>query len=531
MALWRRIAVGIIIAWLFVAVCLQARDLGVMDIVSSRHIDAIPAALSVSLHGHPANYTQITDVIRQFIPNFHDQKTATINHAIADVIARRAEPLSSDYQLNGADDKGNIDFIRLAFALFGYRAESFVYLFYGLIGLSVVVFVARFWREPWALVFPAAYLAALLVISPPVSLDKQLETIITVRPFPVVSILACAHLIVAALVARSMWQEIPFALVQTAVIVLAIDVRSSAGWQVAPVVLAATISLCLIWRAGTARVRMAAVILPAVLAVVGLLGLKAYQGIMLADEYKRGEQIGSHVVWHSVAHGLAFNRALARDYGFRVDDMSIMQATRRYLVESGRGGVAETLGLRETDYSKIKYAPYDQEVRSLVLTICVARPLDCLEAMLVGKPLALLDNVRYFMGYGGPPTPTLQDPAALKQMEQTAVDMRERGRNADPLRPDALIPLLLLAGLVAVPASPRFVVFGAVALAVGAMAPVVLVYVVPHTVVDSLTGILTGLYVTVGVLAGLMVQAGVRAYASRRDQVGAAQQARASGAD
>jgi hypothetical protein len=487
----------------------QAAELRLPETVSPSAIAAVPAALSVTRFHHTANYTALRQVTDAF---FGAAGRSTVNAGIAHALALDDKTFTREYVLPGLDDKGIVDYVRLSFLLFGYNSEGFTYLYFAIIIASSITFLLRFNKDPGAVLLLVAFLSALLVITPGIPLNEQVVSPISTRAFPIVGILACAHLVLTTLYRGPPVRDIAFVLIQAAIVIFAVHVRASAVWEIIAVLLATcgvvvhrwyrrrTIERCAknesagAWQVAA---RVMPVVTPILALCLGWAALAHVQRAVYAPEYARDEQIAGHVLWHSIATGLGFQPEPARDFHFRVDDMSVMLATRRFLMDRDQPGTVDLVGLTDPGVTKIRYAAYDQVVGALVWDICRTRVRECVEAVLFYKPAAYIWNVAFLMGLSAtPPTPELQDPVALQQLIKMGSQMRERGANANPLRLAAILPVLAISlffarDLVAF-AAPIAVATAIIVL--GSLVPVLVIYPVPFTVADTVTVTIMAMY-------------------------------------
>ncbi|GIW82284.1 MAG: hypothetical protein KatS3mg105_4091 [Gemmatales bacterium] len=85
-------------------------------------VDAIPPALSETCKPDSKRYTTLVTIQRAFQNIGHSAQQ--LNAAIAKVRTFDLSSDNGDYVLLGSDDKGIVDFVRIAFQLFGYRVQS-----------------------------------------------------------------------------------------------------------------------------------------------------------------------------------------------------------------------------------------------------------------------------------------------------------------------------------------------------------------------------------------------------------------------
>lgn len=115
-----------------------ANKVGMLNVLPGWQIDAIPAALSSQIYGHPSNYTQLNVVKSAFYENLKSTHTQDIDRAIHAAMSLPLEKRSSDYSLLGTDDKGVIHFVELSFKIFGFSAISLYKMYFCLVALSII---------------------------------------------------------------------------------------------------------------------------------------------------------------------------------------------------------------------------------------------------------------------------------------------------------------------------------------------------------------------------------------------------------
>ena len=128
-------------------------------------VEAIPAVLSQHLYGHAGDYTFLTDLGRVFRENLSGFDCRSIDKAIA---AIEAMPLNAGpgYSLMGNDDKGVVDFVSLAFLMFGAQAQSIPVLYFVLNSISALAVLVAVRGNPNASVTVGLLLYAQALIWP-----------------------------------------------------------------------------------------------------------------------------------------------------------------------------------------------------------------------------------------------------------------------------------------------------------------------------------------------------------------------------
>jgi hypothetical protein len=244
----------------------------------------------------------------------------------------------------GADDVGYVDFVKIAFCLFGLQIRALYYFFFLLYGLTLFwALIERqndrmgqiFLLGVAGLIYVSCYYSDLLQPEPTGS-----GNMLNPRFIPVLALVPGFHLLLM-MVARvpPNWWRLAIVFVQTAVIFFAIHIRLSAVWWVPTILLAAVILFLLqlrdVWgkrkgrRSTVYRALMAQ--WPAwITIIVILVGVKAVAW-SLHPVYRQGGWLQHHALWQSIYYSLQFNPRYVEKYGAYyhgkvLDDMPIEAA-------------------------------------------------------------------------------------------------------------------------------------------------------------------------------------------------------------
>jgi hypothetical protein len=295
------------------------------------------------------------------------------------------------------DDKGYADFAILAFWLFGFRIESFYYLYFLVLGISAALFAAEFRRQPACLLLLPLFLAAhhvTVVILP----DSVVTAVLhDARFLPALSMVATLHLALVASAPGALGLgSLALATAQVAVIILAIDGRASTIWQVVLIVGAAMVGILRACRAGGAWARTAAgkgVVLA--LIVGGVAALAGYKRITYDERYLR-EGIPSHVVWHNVYMGLGIHPQAVSRFDLNPTDATSYRHATRFLrahPEAGASLGIEAERIRYPVFSDVGWRKYDQIVRATYWQFWRDHPRYAAESYVIYKPKYLLEQL------------------------------------------------------------------------------------------------------------------------------------------
>ena len=539
--------------------------------------DAIPAVVSELYYGHQKRYTALESVNRRFHGRV-DREVATartINAALRRLEETANEDPGTAIVLLGPDDKGIVDLIKGGFLLYGVRTESIVTFYFTLLLLSCVLYVLAFWRSPSALLLLAGFLGMFYLVMPMIMHNGQLRSILALRVLPILSIVACLHCLLFmanGLYARVSALQVVLVALQVLLITFTIHLRSTTLWQVATILGFGAVVLVVpvAWRIMASRGRgkaltprpplpaagegentgqfgpaplsraqgrggrgphgrndeglgVRAALLAIGLMVAGYLGLQAYHAVALPEEYRRGDEIATRVFWHNIFTGFAYHPELQPRFEVWLDDVSIMAATGRYLVETGQsdrwldmGGtlpVSDPVTSPASDFEGVKFAKYDPAVREMLVARCSTFVRACLETFLWYKPVSLLGNLAWLYGFREQPpdldvtvSPYFGD--ILKRQFLGITDgLDGRGWRAYLWTPRVLLIVVPFVVLLLTETRQRtWAALGAVVgLALGSIIPTVAGYAAPHTISEPaiVGGMLVYLGLGVGVAAGL----------------------------
>lgn len=458
---------------------------------------AVPAALSNLRFHSSCDYTALTGV-RDLFGSMGWRPTAeTVNRGIENVLAHRRQPLDRQPYLVSPDDKGIIDFVKLAFLLFGYRAESFLPLYWVVLAASSLLFLFRFGAQPSAMILLIAFLLGHASALPIVVVNPQLVSVLALRFMSVLGVVATLHLVLETRADEPMglarWAGM---LGQTAILIFVLHVRFSAIWEVLCIGGASALAVIGAWRRKGMGKRLARAAVPALLAACGTIGLSEYKRAAISPTYYRDGD-ASHVFWHSVFSGLAFSPELGSRFDIRIDDASVFVATRRFLAEQGQQRRWEQMGGSGQRY--------DAAVRDMFFATCREWPAEVCATIIYHKPRAMALYVAWFLRLV--PEPEYLDvlwPTARAEYQGMAAAMDREDKALRLFRPGCLALLLLT--MLWAGRSPRGNAkeTAGIALLLGlcGLMPSVLGYPVAHTIGDAL--VCFGMLVYVALMLGAL---------------------------
>ncbi len=470
----------------------QARTLDMHRIAPLWVVDAVPVALAGMEFGHANDYTGSIQVLGLFCDARRDHPNWSLNQQMKYALDHRDDVHEHLAYLAGYDDKGIIDFLKLAFWLFGYRLAAAILLYFLILGVSSLLFLLRFRTERWALLLLYGFLLAHCCLLPVVALNPNLKSVLALRFMSVLGMVAALHLALDVVLPRNTRWAWLLTVVQAAILMFTLHIRFAAVWQVICVALVFAVTLT--WRWGAAwiaaggRPRLRPAFLPVALALLSALGLGVYKRAVYSPNYfLHGND--AHVFWHSVYSGLAFSPELAAEQQLRIDDTSIFDATKRFLFAQGRAD--EWYHLRDGN------GLYEQAVRSMFFHTLRHHFGSVVRSVVYDKPAALGRNVAWFMRLTQtPPAPEILWDRADMEMEDMARGMDQEGKFFQPFRGECLLVLAAFVAWAWRSAGEHWKKWLAVfaVFAVCSMLPSLLGYPTAHTISDAVVALGMALY-------------------------------------
>ena len=488
---------------------MRAEDEGVFKNAPFWVLDAVPAALTNIFAPSAPRYTISDAVADAYLgsPRQPPGSAEAVNSAIAKVTRQDFTHAARGYALLGNDDKGIVDFVELAFRVFGLRIESVAIAYYALLLLSSLLFCWRYWNNCMAMVALTSVLFAEFQILPYLVFNPQLTSPLALRCIPIISVIACLHCALHYWRTRATLTDLAAVFLQALLIVFVLNVRSTAIWQPLLLLGFGLIFALRRWRDRRRNStvdplpRFMAMIMPSLLMVIALAALNAYRALAFPAEYSAGEQITTRVIWHNIYSGFALHPRLAAEHALRIDDMSELADVGRALKQQGKLNLWQRLGGETPNFSKINWAVYDPVVGEVLVELCRKETRDCLETFLIYKPYYFFDTLLWF--YGLTEFPSVADvfvstyfgDIVKTQVQEATAKLRQRGLTAAPWGSGFVWLLLVLAigALIAQMRSRRPRIEGPVvslaAMALMSTAPSMIGYPAPHGMANSVVAI------------------------------------------
>ncbi len=372
---------------------------------------AIAIAISELLHGldsyvgyHATAETLNTIMKRgttgnddpKLLPNLRNGEL--INEAIAAAVALKPNPQS--YIAEGTlitmvyDDIGSVDFDKIAFTLFGFNIQSLYYLFFVIISLSSAAFLAQFWRQPAAQVVLLCTLFAFWMELDSLIFNQHIPSYYGIRHGSTLALVPMWHLALLMMYRHRLSATAAIlAVIQIAILVLAIRIRGSAAWTT--IFLAGLVVFFAVqaWRelgAGERplpKVARSALKWPFVFLVIGLLSSKLYTDGKLHAAYLTDDILPYHGIWHSAYLGLSLSPSMVAETGQNPEtwgDRSGYLAAVDYLRKKGFINTEQQYNSPWTRTYRMRL--HENTMRAVYLSFIADRPFSTLALYVYWKP-------------------------------------------------------------------------------------------------------------------------------------------------
>ncbi|MFZ5781004.1 MAG: hypothetical protein ACOY4R_12475 [Pseudomonadota bacterium] len=209
------------------------------------------------------------------------------------------------------DDVGIVDFIKIAFAAFGFKVQSLYYLFFATLLLSTTAFILQYWKNALAQILALCNLFAFYMELQSPIFTRDMPTFWGMRHGSTLAILPMWHLALLLMYrTRLSLAAVVLAAIQVAILVLAIKVRGSALWTV--IFMGGLTALLLyqdwaqlkISERSAAKLTRLAARWPMALVLAGLFLNGLYTNSKLHPAYFTDDILPHHGAWHSAVLGL-----------------------------------------------------------------------------------------------------------------------------------------------------------------------------------------------------------------------------------
>jgi hypothetical protein len=214
---------------------------------------------------------------------------------------------------------GLVDYMKLAFRLFGFRVESMFYLYFSLFGVSILAFTLAHWRSIEALALSILFLAAGNIVFDTGLFDHiNLQTVANPRFLSTLGLLPGLHIILLMLKPRpASLMQMALACIQAVIFEFALNIRASLLWLVLFVLALAVIQIA-IWSARRARAdratdrskettpgrQIALRLWPALTLLVGVWTYQSVIAMKMHPSYELDDFVPYHERFHNAFIGL-----------------------------------------------------------------------------------------------------------------------------------------------------------------------------------------------------------------------------------
>jgi hypothetical protein len=353
----------------------------------------VAAALSSLVPGQPYDYMTNIAVVPVATKYWNAEHDVPLRAIVEE--ARQAIELQHGGSRGWVvDDKGYVDFLRVAFRLFGLHKRSVYLTYFIVLGAPLAVYAAYFFRRRAYLFVLLSVILALYVTTPILAVNDQLSGLHEQRFFSVVGVVPTLTLLLIMSEATLSSAAVFVVFLQVAALVFVYFCRNDSLWQTIVLVLAVPL---LLWRvrpgpADRTRVGMR-VIWPLATLLVALAGLDYYKHARFNRAYY-SQGYASHSYSHNLIMGFSFNPRLASEYDLAVNDMKVVQLVGRRMVARGELTSADdAVEMFNTDFNR-----YAAEVRGAMTDIVKAHPFE-VALTIPDKAPQIYDEYRYVAGY------------------------------------------------------------------------------------------------------------------------------------
>ena len=417
-------------------------------------IYAFPIVLSQIYYGRPYDYVGYKKLEVAFEPE----------KASIDELATRlksVQHVESDglfYIL--ADDKGSVDFVRLAFLLYGIRTPALYYMYFTVLFVSCFCFVISYFKDRGKLALLVSWCLALLLTMPVFVAVPPGISILDLHAFGILSLIPMLHIVLAATDLNPIRPAQLFpTLVQVFIITFVYHARAS---SISHTILLIAYPVLVYWswpseststsfrrRLAMASKRFA----PLALLLIAMASLPVYQKYTYNPGYFGERATLRHIVYHTLLVGMQMNPVLRERSGLGEGDLGAANAVDTFLYERGQHRIPELRhwaanGLNTvTTQLEFDWVKYEQAAKDLYLTIWRQQLMQSLLTYVYYHPLDIANVFSFytFQRYAYNPF----RPVFLFVLVLTATLCRPRGLVFSPSY--MLIALLMLAATLVVP--------------------------------------------------------------------------------
>ena len=381
--------------------------LGVVESVTDRlRFRAIPIAVSVLYHNHPHDYTGIREVALPF-----QHPGASLQLLLKDAVHKEIKQRDNYYWV--ADDKGYLDYVIVAFKLFGPKLYSLYWLWFVCLTFSVGLFLKSFSGSLSSLallsmtlvgihaaisILPLADEANFRSLQPNGVLSSV--SIYEPRFLDVLAMIPVIHICLFAL--RRTWPPNAFQVIgllgQMAFFILLYHARSSLGWQILAIATVSVLTILLGQLRGkqpnTNRFkRLASPALVITLLIFGISALSMYQKAHYNPRYY--EDMGVRTFWHNALMGLGDSEFIKATYGLDYGDYEVATVVVKFAAHGECAKGVDILKPAELlnslgGHGEQDWYSYESCAKKFYASLWGSHTLEMLRVYLITKPKAAL---------------------------------------------------------------------------------------------------------------------------------------------
>lgn len=383
--------------------------------VSGWFRDAIPVVLGIKYFAMPSDYTVNYFLKETFFAECQSTNISDLNQAIQKVKKLPKSSFQQKQDVLGNDDKGIIDYVRLAF-LFSDNAANILYLYIILIIISTHINFIVFNNKPCVLLLQNCLLISFGVISPLIAAHPEIQSFISPRYLPIGAIFPCLFFIFNDSIIK---KPLVFAgTLQGTLLVFLYHVRLTILSFVCIILLLQLLNIIFNYKANF--VYLAAILI--------LLAAKSFFfWSTISPQYFQKPNTPKRVFWHNIVSGLACNQFYQTNFKLKIDDVSIIMATGEYLKKEGRNEYWDKIGGNSDGFSKIWWARYDYEAKNLLLYFLKNNLFQVCRAFFLDKTRILVSETYWVLNpYEKYPNKMLLHPNHVQSMENVALQLQKK---------------------------------------------------------------------------------------------------------
>ena len=262
------------------------------------------------------------------------------------------------------EDLGMVTYQELSFRIFGYKVESFLYLYFLLLSFSIFIFLITYYKRIDLLNILLIFVCShyVIVAVAPLVGDLRLQTVHNDRFLPVLGVLPTLYLAQLGLGKTKLTLvKVISASIQALIIMLVIHVRTGALWQI--MFLIVTFGLTILWcwfrrpEAGKYVLNKNNLWVPAVV-ILCLMLFKMH--MLLSLHFSYNNVTSKHLFWHPMYEGLGAHPDGMSKYAISWSDYSSYQIVRKRTQEQygtddwySLGGYRLFESILKDEYAKI----------------------------------------------------------------------------------------------------------------------------------------------------------------------------------